>query len=350
MEIGKENYGAWFLDYIEGRLDAVATGELFAFLEAHPGLRKELEEYQAVTLRPDRHIRYPDTHDLKRRVIVPSGPVNAGNYESWLVADLEGDLEPDKKIHLERFLDGNPLLGRERDIYGHCRLRPDYSVVCPGKSELKMAVPLISFKMRAALAVAASMLLLAGSYFLLRDEGRSVRKFPLEIVMVPIKAAKLDPPEHRTHILSQRNLHRISVGVTPAERDHLPGLESIPTRLLAVQEDTKSGLNPSSGTDWIIRRNTFGALGSLLSQAEKQSFAAHFAGGLIRKTGILPAQDRSVGPASRSFLDQLVSGYNLLTDRDITVTRFYNSEGRLIAMDFGGEEVAYMKRRIPGSE
>ncbi len=52
-EINKENYQAWFLDYVEGSLSANGLKLLEDFLAVHPELRAELEEFEELTLPPD---------------------------------------------------------------------------------------------------------------------------------------------------------------------------------------------------------------------------------------------------------------------------------------------------------
>jgi hypothetical protein len=43
MSINKQNYEAYFLDYIEGCLDDSATLEMMAFIRNNPELKEELE-------------------------------------------------------------------------------------------------------------------------------------------------------------------------------------------------------------------------------------------------------------------------------------------------------------------
>lgn len=47
-EINKNNYQAWFLDYIEGNLGEKESSGLFAFLSDHPDLMEEFEQLQSL--------------------------------------------------------------------------------------------------------------------------------------------------------------------------------------------------------------------------------------------------------------------------------------------------------------
>jgi len=68
MEIDLTNYEPWFLDLIEGRLDAAGIQKVRAFVEANPGLAEELREMETMmgnllVLPPA--LNYPDRENLR---------------------------------------------------------------------------------------------------------------------------------------------------------------------------------------------------------------------------------------------------------------------------------------------
>ncbi len=66
MKITRENYEAYFIDFIEGNLSEKYLVPLEAFLEANPDLREELNLFEQTIQAPDPHIRYAHKSSLKK--------------------------------------------------------------------------------------------------------------------------------------------------------------------------------------------------------------------------------------------------------------------------------------------
>ena len=64
-KINLNNYEAFFLDYAEGNLPAEQVAMLEDFLNTHPHLRKELEQFDMITL-PGLQPQPQDWKDLKK--------------------------------------------------------------------------------------------------------------------------------------------------------------------------------------------------------------------------------------------------------------------------------------------
>ena len=65
MTINYDNYEAYFLDFIEGRLDLSKLEELKAFLEINPDLKENLETIELLYITPDLTV-YTDKQSLKK--------------------------------------------------------------------------------------------------------------------------------------------------------------------------------------------------------------------------------------------------------------------------------------------
>jgi hypothetical protein len=162
--INKNNYEVFFLDHIEGRLDAAQTAALMLFLEAHPELKEEFEGLEMVTLEPDNQISFKAKDSLKKPLIVAVGKINEHNYEEFFVAGTEGDLGSSDMMALRSFLEKNPGLLKDYETIRQCRLQPDKKLVFANKALLKKTifVPFLTQRIYYGVAIAASLALLIG--------------------------------------------------------------------------------------------------------------------------------------------------------------------------------------------
>ena len=60
MNIGRDNYESYFMDYLDGKLDTVQVEVLMSFLEFNPDLKQELEGLENVS--PDVFLNYTVKH------------------------------------------------------------------------------------------------------------------------------------------------------------------------------------------------------------------------------------------------------------------------------------------------
>ena len=111
-EINLNNYEAFFLDYCEKRLSAVEVAELILFLEHHPELRSELEEYEEIRLTEEKSALSIDPGKISfpRRI-------TAGNCEDYFISSIEGQLSAAEQEQLELFLIQHPEYKRDYELY-----------------------------------------------------------------------------------------------------------------------------------------------------------------------------------------------------------------------------------------
>lgn len=171
VEIHFDNYEVFILDFIEGRLNQQQSAALMAFLKTNPRLIEEMDEVEKFILRPDNENEFRGKEKLKSIAIKPFSGIEFNNYEIIMAAAVENHLLPDQKKQLDDFLTSNPLLSDELIRMQKCVLRPDNSIVFENKTLLKQQLTLRTpaWRQKAGiLAVAASIVLLAGLYLLLR--------------------------------------------------------------------------------------------------------------------------------------------------------------------------------------
>ena len=135
MDIHRNNYEVYFLDYLEGRLSEQEIALLLAFLEENPDLEDELYQYENITLiehdvnLKNKEVMFKSTDDFSS--------VNEQNFPEFCVAHFEKHLGPKGEQMLKDYLELNPSLIKEYNLYGKVYLEYDPSVRMPGRNQLK---------------------------------------------------------------------------------------------------------------------------------------------------------------------------------------------------------------------
>ena len=181
MNIDRNNYEMYFLDYLEGRLTTDETAALLLFANENPDLKELLEGEEMITLVPDEKIGFSPKSALKKNSVSDieneqgvssnssiSGEVlcvsiNEGNYEEFMIRYYENELEEVEKAELANFLKDSPTYIKEFELFGNTVLKADAAISYPYKSRLKrkLILPSQTKKIIAIVSVAASVLLLS---------------------------------------------------------------------------------------------------------------------------------------------------------------------------------------------
>ena len=149
------NYEAFYLDYLEGNLCEEDTALLLEFLDRHPELRLEegaLPTFESELPSLDQTFKA----GLKQTDLVLD-PITTNNAETFIIAETEGLLSPDRSTELSDLLKDRKELQDLRKIYAVARLKPDLSIQYADKSALKrkgtiILWPYISFAAAASIA------------------------------------------------------------------------------------------------------------------------------------------------------------------------------------------------------
>jgi hypothetical protein len=131
--INIETYEAFYLDYLEGKLSKQDCIAMDLFLSAHPELKVD-DDLPSFNI-SDFTITYPDKNLLK--AFDYQTDINSGNIDSFLIAELEGQLGSLKKRDLSDFLKKNPEFKKDQTLYQKTILESPLHLVYPNKAELK---------------------------------------------------------------------------------------------------------------------------------------------------------------------------------------------------------------------
>lgn len=140
MRINRNNYEAFFLDYWEGNLGVQAREDLSLFLEMNPDLQPEFYDFEEVKnfcLVPDKSTCFEAKNQMKKEIFKACGPVNHENYETFVIAWLEGDLSAADTEDLTNFFSLNPSAKNVIEHYRMTYLVPPENIIFKDKNLLK---------------------------------------------------------------------------------------------------------------------------------------------------------------------------------------------------------------------
>ncbi len=145
MEINRNNYGAFFLDYWESNLDSRGKEALTLFLEKNPELQDEFLDFSHSNnskLTDDDDLIFPNKRFLKKIQVNAFGEINQHNWEQYVIGYLEHDLNPSQIKLYEDFISSNPQIAGEVELFRKTYLKPDHQIVFDQKGTLKRkAIP-----------------------------------------------------------------------------------------------------------------------------------------------------------------------------------------------------------------
>lgn len=153
--ITRNNYEEFFIDYIEGEINAQDKVALESFLVQNPDLKEELEEMMDLDFKCESDTTIKDSFTLK------DIPFEA-NFDDFCIAQIEGDLDAYESNAFKNFIDSHPDKEKDLALYNKTKLEPDVSIVFKDKRNLKQKNKAIIFRqfVFTTLATAASIAIL----------------------------------------------------------------------------------------------------------------------------------------------------------------------------------------------
>jgi hypothetical protein len=165
-QVNELNYEEYLIDETEGLLNTEQLASIEEFISINPQFKKDRRLYALAHLSAENEIVFEAKESLKQKAITV-GAINVDTFETYMARELEGDLNQDETIQLAEFMQYNPHLERDRNLYKHTILSADTTIVFENKKSLKQSITPIRRIVYYALSAAASLALIVSFYFLL---------------------------------------------------------------------------------------------------------------------------------------------------------------------------------------
>lgn len=185
------NYEAFYLDHLEGNLGEEDTVLLLDFLEDHPELIVEEDNFVLLDPANDTPV-FSDKESLK--IVSDEAIIVLSNAEYFLVAEAEGELTASKQKELNAFVSQHPHLEKERTYLAAMFLKADTSIVYANKSGLKRKGAIVFWPY---MALAAASVLIA-FFFVMNNEqeGTQLAEDPTDKKELPKQETPVQQPDN----------------------------------------------------------------------------------------------------------------------------------------------------------
>jgi hypothetical protein len=130
--INTSNYEDYFIAYAEGILSPDEKAEVEGFASSSPALLKELNGFLTAILTAE-NISHDEKAFLKKEVFA----YRANDKDYWLIAFIEGKLQPEQERSFREILANDKSLQRELKQYQLSMLVADRSIIYGDKENLK---------------------------------------------------------------------------------------------------------------------------------------------------------------------------------------------------------------------
>jgi len=169
MQINRNNFEAFFLDYWEGNLSEKDMEALTYFLDLNPDLQDAFYDYQEIkgfTLSANEKVVFKGKNLLKKEVVKAFANINNDNYETFVIASLEGDLSKREQNDFRDFVSLNPNIQKVIADYKKVYLKPPKNLLFQSKEQLKRkTIFLVQHNFPRWLGAAAAILIVGMTMF-----------------------------------------------------------------------------------------------------------------------------------------------------------------------------------------
>lgn len=366
MNISKNNYEAYLLDYLEGRLSNDEALLLQQFILENPALGNWEEMCGELPVLSPSTMVFADKEQLLKQEIKPFKKLNESNYNDFFISFHEGLLSANEQQELEAFLQLNPFLNADFDLYKKVYLNVDEELKFIGKQKLLRKAPVFTIGFIRNISVAASLLLLASIAWLwLQPESKVISP---EIVYVAPEVQKTVTEEKAIEIdgikVFQPNVAEqvaIEAGNAADQKNETSVYMPLETLPVLAFKDAKPIKNYEKSFGIVETRPVSDRLllAAIISGEEmddvapnKSAFGRVF-DNTVRKTlaAFSPNKDEDntsvqadVFSGGFSLWDLAQAGvktYNTLTDNEVQLVQATDEQGRISGMRFNSEKLNF---------
>lgn len=349
IDINRANYENYVVDYLEGSLNPDERESFVTFLENNPDIEEEIDNVNEVTLQADNSI-FSEKDNLKKRPVINVNGINEINYEEYFIANYENDLTDQERKTLSEFLNKNPNLVQEFDIYGKLKLLPEKDITFSNKESLKKKSNLSPVWYSAA----ATLILLLTSYWFLFDQQPTYEERFASVNQIIPKAISSTLSSEAVPTIESQVRQITSI---PISENEDPGIEREEILLASLEG---RGINVQFVDVYnfarIVEHEETHLLASteilndgdltntpVSSKPKKRLFASVF-NNQFRKIGARLGfnknnTEKSVDPTYVQVFDKGLTVFNTITGSETSTVKTYNVHGELTSYQVEGKEV-----------
>ncbi len=231
MDINRNNYEQYCLDYIEGKLSASDRDSFQLFLCENPQIMDELNEMKSALLQPD-PILFSDKEYLKKGMEIKL-PVNRYNFDDFCIAYVENNLSEIQKNELQKFIVANPEKAQDFELFNKVRFYPVKGITYQYKRQLKKHTVATISLTRFLTAAASTAAILVLAMLLFRSTGREINRSPV-VALTANKDHQI--PKIKTKV--QKNKTEKTVAVMALQHPNLRDLTRTTDRVNRFSSNT----------------------------------------------------------------------------------------------------------------
>jgi len=349
MEINRENYGRFIIDYYDGQLSSEEERELMLFLEGNSDLKTIFESYTEFPVVPEEQVKFPEKDILKKPDTVIVSHITEDNFEKYLVLFMDEELPENGRKEVELFLKKNPHLQSEFRYLHQTKLQPDKTIIYQNKSLLKHYRLISPWLRIAGLAAAAVLLLFFSIRFFINGSFQKTNVDQYALESLPLKTAEISlmnsSPElfvKKPYIGEKEVIKRKTI---PGKVHLAPVLQKPikPIKMLAMA-NIYVPLTPERDYVPLIfpkgkpMKETIALnVPVVVAKPVKNTFIRHTIGKPFSQLAELLALQKKRKKFSKTHdkgfvkvLESGVTAMNLLTDNNVVMVKIYNANGNLI--------------------
>ena len=205
MQINRENYEAYFIDYLEGNLDERLVDDFIEFIKLNPDLKEELDLFESLEAIPET-IAFEKKEGLYKEKYDAEPAFNDA-----AIARLEGDITEEEKSDFEQYLEAHPEKKKEAAAFAHTKLQADESILFKKKHKLyrrTLGKTLVLWS-----GSAAAILILAIAIFTFMDRNSNDLPLSNEIATIDDKVDK----DEKTRTIKEEQEPAPPKKITPSD-------------------------------------------------------------------------------------------------------------------------------------
>lgn len=339
MAINEHNYEVYFIDYHEGTLSREEKATLMAFLESHPDLKCELDDFEMMALQQDDSITYNNIEGVKAKAL-SSVPTET---DEMLIAYLEEDLTGNEKAEIETILAEDKKVAAMLANFKKSKLKANLQITHPDKSALKKRGGILALPTWTGYAAAAVIIILLGLTFYFRfsasapqiqQQAELVRLESISIMQIYFANDKqISYRKDNSHKEVQTSFREeyTALRLKPRSVTNINSLNRNPATLASVDQRILPAI-PSYQTT--LNQELLASIDEP-KQKEKgligKVFSSFF-GKIVPNSGSREKTDVTTESRPMSLWDLAdlgMRGVNVLGDHDYTLIKEYNENGNV---------------------